>query len=153
MSSLISLILVLIFCSASALAISTDGLSQEELKAFGHTLEKEALRMQWSQLWKTTRESGAFEAQGNQPRFTVDASKVEDIIRVTLANAQNVEAQFPTFAIYRRDFSPNVVGFVANKKVTAACITVDWRAIPAYATPTETFGMSAVKMLIAQPCE
>lgn len=146
-----SLIIGLSLFASAAQALETTRTAPETLKAYAVTLEKSAGSNQWQQLWKRSRESGAFIQQGNQPRFTVSQDKLPDMVRTTLGNATSVQAQATTQALYRYEFA-GPIGSVANQSVKALCLLVDWRTLPSTSPTNDPGPMGSVSLLLAQPC-
>lgn len=148
-----SLPLLLALASAASHAMTTDGVSESKLKAYGATLAEHAGSTQWQQLWKNTRDSGQFMTTGEQARFTVPMKLIPELVRSALADADGVTAQKRTQALYRRDFAPRVVGTQGDQALTAICLNVDWRSLPSQAKPADAEGMGQVSLLKTWPCE
>ena len=100
-----SLILGLSLLASAAHALETTNLPPATLKAYAATLSTAAGNSQWQQLWKRSRDQGAFSQQGEQPRFTITQDKLPDMARSTLINASSVTPQNTTQALYRYEFS------------------------------------------------
>ncbi|PYY90412.1 hypothetical protein DNK59_03450 [Pseudomonas sp. TKO26] len=146
-----SLIIALSLLASAAHALETTGLPPATLKAYAATLSSVAGSSQWQQLWKRSRDQGAFNAQGEQPRFTVSQDKLPDMARSTLSNATSVTAQNTTQALYRYEFS-TAIGQARGKSLNAICLLVDWRSLPSGTRPEDTSHMGNASLLQTYPC-
>ncbi|RMQ47425.1 hypothetical protein ALQ04_03892 [Pseudomonas cichorii] len=145
----VSFVLLGLF-SSSAHALATGEVPPETLQAYGATLEASAGNAQWQQLWKRTRDEGMFSSQ-SPTHFTVPNNLIPDMARKTLGGSQSVKAMDTTRAMYRFDFS-RPVGIERNQQVTAICLTVDWRTLPADTAKDDASRMGSVSLLVARPC-
>ncbi|KAF0862798.1 hypothetical protein [Pseudomonas sp. LD120] len=146
-----SLILGLSLLASAAHALETTHLPPATLKAYAATLSPAAGNSQWQQLWKRSRDKGAFTQQGEQPRFTVSHDKLPDMARTTLRNANSVSAQNTTQALYRYEFS-NFIGQAKGISLKAMCLLVDWRSLPSNTQPDDTSHMGNASLLHTYPC-
>ncbi len=153
MTRLILSALFFMFITSSAFAMQTSDKSQEVLQEYGASLAVASGAMHWQQLWKRTREAGAFNAQGDQPRFTQPMIKIPELVSVTLSGSTDVQALYNTQAIYRRDFSPHIMGVIENQNVTSICVTVNWKPVSEGTPPSDRDAIANASMLIALPCK
>ncbi|MFJ4144025.1 hypothetical protein [Pseudomonas sp. NPDC089734] len=144
-----SLVLFGLF-SSTAHAFESSEVSQEKLKAYGATLAASAGSSQWQQMWKRSRDMGMFNYQ-NPTHFTVPNNLLPDMVNRTLGAAQSVQPTGTTQAVYRFDFG-RPVGVEKNQPLTAICLTVDWRALPAETATDDTSRMGSVNLVITRPC-
>lgn len=133
----------------SAHALQTDQLPSEGLRQLSATLADSAGSSHWQQLWKRTRDAGYFQADGQQPRFTLPMTQIPERVRETLGQAGSITPQKSTLALYRRDFAPQVVGVQGNQSFTAICLSVDWRSVPDDPQPEQLIGAN---LLLTYPC-
>lgn len=149
----ITLLAVIFMLNTSpAFAMQTEDMSQEALKEYGASLAVASGAMHWQQLWKRTREAGAFDAQGEQPRFTQPMTKIPELVSITLSASTNVQALYNTQAVYRRDFAPNIIGVIENQNVTSICVTVNWKPVSEGTAPSDRDAIANASMLITLPC-
>ncbi|OBZ25025.1 hypothetical protein BS643_15070 [Pseudomonas protegens] len=146
-----SLILGLSLLASAAQALETTNLPPATLKAYAATLSTAAGNSQWQQLWKRSRDQGAFSQQGEQPRFTITQDKLPDMARSTLINASSVTPQNTTQALYRYEFS-NPIGQAKGISLKAMCLLVDWRSLPSGTQPEDTSHMGNASLLQTYPC-
>jgi len=139
--------------AANAWALSSEGLPESHLKAYGSSLAAAAGNSQWQQLWKRTRDAGHFHSEGPQPRFTLPMTRIPSLVRQTLADADNAQPEQRTQVLYRRSFAPLVVGREAGSARHAICLWVDWRALPETTASNDGAAMGNVSLLLARPCE
>ena len=153
MKTLILLANFFMFIASSAFAMQTTDKSQEALQQYGASLSASAGHYHWQQLWKRTREAGALDGQGDQPRFTLHMSKLPDIVSNTMSSSTNIQAVYNTQAVYRKDFSPHVIGAIENQNVNSVCVTVDWKAVSEGTLPSDVSSVMNASILIALPCK
>lgn len=134
-------------------AIDTSTLPREQLLELGASLEATSSNNQWQQLWQQVRGSGLLQAQPGQLHFVLQPSELPVLARLTLAQAQQVEAFASTHARYRRVFSPQVIGYRGGQALEALCVDVDWRALPAGAVDNPQHYLGVVSLRKAYPCE
>lgn len=141
------------FMTSSAFAMQTADKSQEALQEYGATLAASAGSFHWQQLWKRTREAGALDGQGNQPRFTQHMSKLPDLVSSAMSASTSIQALYNTQAVYRRDFSPHVIGVIDNQNVNSLCVTVNWKAVADSTLPSDVDEVMNASIVIALPCK
>lgn len=146
-----SLILGLSLLASAAHALETTHLPPATLKTYAATLSTAAGNSQWQQLWKRSRDLGAFTHQGEQPRFTITQDKLPDMARSTLINASSVTPQNTTQALYRYEFS-KPIGQAKGISLKAMCLLVDWRSLPSGTQPDDTRHMGNASLLQTYPC-
>lgn len=146
-----SLIIALGLLAGAAQALETTSTPPATLKAYAATLEQAAAGNQWQQMWKRSRDNGAFALQGEHPRFTISQDKLPDMSHTTLGSATSVWAKNTTQALYRYEFTAPI-GSIANLPVNALCLLVDWRTLPAGTRPDDAGAMASVSLLLALPC-
>lgn len=151
--SIRNLSFLLILASGACHAMSTENLSDETLKAYGQSLASAAGSTQWQQLWTRTRAAGHLQPDGPQARFTVPMKDIPSLVGSTLSDADNVQPDRGTQAIYRQDFAPRVVGVEGMTNLTAICLRVDWRSLPDGTTTRDFAQMSNVSLILARPCQ
>lgn len=136
--------------ASPAQALNTEDIEPQTLKDYAVTLNAQAGKFQWQQLWKNTRTAGYF-SQQSPTHFTVSMSKVPDLVSVALSRATSVKPFASTRATYRYDFATNV-GLVNKVAVTAVCIDVDWRTLPNGTAVDDAEKMKTISLLLAKPC-
>lgn len=133
-------------------ALETQTVTQATLLNLAATLATEAGSTQWQQLWQRTREAGYFTPSASAVHFSVSQGEIPALVAATLANADSATAGKSTQALYRRDFSPRVLGLAGTSRYTALCLWVDWRTLPQRIPATPGPFMKQVSLLLAQPC-
>ncbi len=103
------------------------------------------------QLWKRTKDAGAFRTDGDQERFTTPQLDIPDMAAMTLAHSQNATSLGGTQAVYRYEFS-HQIGVKAHHKLSAFCLFVDWKNLPEGSKTSDTTHMGNVSLLVVKPC-
>ncbi|MFD3208240.1 hypothetical protein, partial [Pseudomonas sp. LS_2] len=122
---------LLALACTSSLALDSTQLSQTQLLRLASELASVAGPSQWQQLWQRVRKAGYFSPHPTQPHFTLPQAMLPGLARQTLEQADHAEALGATQALYRRDLSPTVLGQHQGRALSALCLVVDWRALPA----------------------
>ncbi|WP_166367282.1 hypothetical protein [Pseudomonas akapageensis] len=148
--SLLSLVMLF---SLTAHALQTEDLSDATLLKLAATLDKVAGSSQWQQLWSRSRHAGHLAAHPTLPHFTTPMAEIPALVSTTLNQAQSISPLKQTQALYRRDFSPMVVGQQGPQALTAVCVWIDWRTLPEKPRLDERASMQQVSLLLTRPCQ
>lgn len=143
--------LALVAC-VNTQALETQRVPQATLLSLAATLASEASSTQWQQLWQRTRDAGHFTVHPDIAHFSVAQHEIPALVAATLAHADSVTPTQSTQALYRRDFSPRVLGVAGASRYSALCLWVDWRTLPQAIPDTPAYVMKQVSLLLAQPC-
>lgn len=147
-------LMLLIVCAALPChALETEALSASQLRALGKRLAAEAGASQWQQLWQNTRREGRFAKQPERSYFSLPQAQLPGLAQQTLAQAHQVEAFGKTRARYRHDFTPLVIGREGTREISALCLEVDWRTLPALQLDTPNAYLGLVGLLRSYPCD
>ena len=144
---------VLLLTALPGHALETKHIPLDQLHALGRELAERAGSSQWQQLWQRVRQSGQLERRSPVLHFDVVSSRLPDLARRTLADADEVIPQKRTQARYRKDFRPVVIGRQGARSLTALCIVVDWRSLPDGAAQHRRAYLGTASLLNAYPCE
>lgn len=128
-------------------------LPHERLLGLGNELAQRAGSSQWQQLWGNVRQAGYLQARQGHLHFTVAQKQLPQLARATLAKADRVTPLSRSTAVYRRDFSPQLIGLSQGKSVSALCLVVDWRALPHHMVDTPQAYLGAVSLVSTYPCD
>jgi len=141
---------LLIFSCSPAQALQTDSTEIHVLKAYGAVLASQAGSSQWQQLWKRTRDAGYFDSR--QPGFfTVPQEGLPAMVNTVLSAPDAVTAHQTTRAVFRHDFK-QPVGTLDSAPVSAICVDVDLRTLPASTSVDPDSDVGTVSLLTAMPC-
>ena len=134
-------------------ALDTRQTPAEHLLELGRELAAHAGSSQWQQLWQRVRQAGYLQANAAPVHFRVPAARLPDLARQTLAQADQVQAQRQTQALYRRHFAGQVIGQRNDQPLHALCLLVDWRTLPQGMRATPQAYLGSASLLSSYPCE
>ncbi|MGG5291774.1 hypothetical protein [Pseudomonas shirazensis] len=145
-------IITLWMAAASALAVERPALSDDRLRLLGSQLAQSAGSSQWQQLWQRVRSAGYLNPQPAQLHFLVEQRELPGLALETLANAEQVHLLDDSQALYRKDFAPSVMGRMNDHRMTALCLLVDYRAVPATMIDAPQAYLAGASLLSSYPC-
>ena len=146
-------ILTLWFAAASALAVERPALADDHLHQLGSQLAQSAGSSQWQQLWQRVRNAGYLNPEVDQLHFLVEQRELPRLARETLAHADQAGLRGHAQALYRKDFAPTVTGRINDHSMTALCLLVDYRALPASMFDAPHAYLAGVSLLSSYPCD
>ncbi|WP_084785170.1 hypothetical protein [Pseudomonas putida] len=134
-------------------ALDTRQTSAEQLLELGRELAGQAGASQWQQLWQRVRQAGYLQAKGASVHFSVPLAQLPELARQTLAQADQVQAQQQTQALYRRSFADQVIGHRDGQPLHALCLLVDWRTLPQGMRDYPQAYLRSASLLSSYPCD
>ncbi|TDF86370.1 hypothetical protein [Pseudomonas sp. H9] len=135
-----------------AYALPTTDLSPEQRHALGKQLAEQAGASQWQQLWQRSRQAGHLQEHPTTAYFSLPSAELIKAAALTLSQPADTQALKQTQVLYRRDFSPHIVGKQAQENLSALCIWVDWRTLPENALSRPSAYLGQISLLLARPC-
>ncbi|WP_449433609.1 hypothetical protein [Pseudomonas putida] len=133
-------------------ALDTQLTPPGHLLRLGSELATNAGASQWQQLWQRVRSAGYLQAQPGQDHFSVGQAQLPELVRSTLAQADQVSAVDTTRALYRRDFPGRTVGLRDGQPLSAVCLIVEWRSLPQSAVSAPHAYLQNAGLVISYPC-
>ena len=85
--------------------------------------------------------------------FTAPQAQLPELARQTLAQADRVQAQQQTQALYRRRFADQVIGQRDGQPLHALCLLVDWRTLPQGMRDSPQAYLRSASLLSSYPCD
>lgn len=144
---------ITLLVSLQAHALSTPELSPEQHQTLGKQLVEQAGASQWQQLWHRSRQAGHLHEQSTAPYFSLPSDELIKAAALTVSDPDQTQALKQTQVLYRRDFSPQIVGKQAQHDLHAICIWVDWRTLPKHAAHRPGPYLGQISLLLARPCQ
>lgn len=144
---------ITLLASLEAHALSTAELSSQQHLVLGKKLFEQATASQWQQLWQRSRQAGHLHEHATTPYFNLPPDALIRAASLTLSAAQQTFALKHTQVLYRRDFSPQIVGRQAQQDFSAICIWVDWRTLPQHAVKRPGPYLGQISLLLIRPCQ
>ena len=133
-------------------ALDTREVTAAQLLELGRDLERDAGASQWQQLWQRVRQAVYLQAPGAPLHFSAPMAQLPDLVRQTLAQADQVQALHQTQALYRRSFSGTVIGQRGGQPLHALCLLVDWRALPQGMLDAPQAYLRSASLVTSYPC-
>ncbi|WP_296232864.1 hypothetical protein [Pseudomonas sp. UBA4617] len=134
-------------------ALNTRQVSTEQLFELGRDLAAQAGASQWQQLWQRVRQAGYLQENRASVHFSVAPALLPELARQTLAQADQVQAQQQTLALYRRNFADQVIGQRNGQPLNALCLLVDWRTLPQNMLHAPEAYLRGASLLSSYPCD
>lgn len=134
-------------------ALDTQQTPAEHLLELGRELATHAGASQWQQLWKRVRQAGYLQPDAAPVHFSVPTTRLPDLARLTLAQADQAQPLRQTQVLYRRHFADQVIGQRNGQPLHALCLLVDWRTLPTGMRATPQAYLGSASLLSSYPCD
>lgn len=134
-------------------ALDTQQTPAEHLLELGRELATNAGASQWQQLWQRVRQAGYLQPDAAPVYFSVPTTRLPDLARLTLAQADQAQPLRQTQVLYRRHFADQVIGQRNGQPLHALCLLVDWRTLPTGMRATPQAYLGSASLLTSYPCD
>ena len=143
---------IILLVGLEAHALPSAELSPEQHLILGKQLVEHAGASQWQQLWQRSRQVGHFNEHATIPYFSLPSAELVKAAALTVSQPGQTQAVKQTQVLYRRDFSPQIIGKQAQENLSAICVWVDWRTLPKHAVNRPGPYLGQISLLLARPC-